>query len=80
PETGHLGSLALAERIRCDIEELAIPHRGSPSGCMTVSLGVYTVHCDGTVTPQALIERADRQLYRAKSAGRNQVSAGQSES
>lgn len=79
PETGHLGSLALAERIRCDIEQLGIPHRGSPQGCITASFGVYTIHCDGTVRAEALIELADRQLYRAKSAGRNQVSAGHSE-
>lgn len=80
PETGHLGSLALAERIRCDIEQLAIPHRGSPTtGCITVSLGVYTIHCDGKVKADTLIELADRHLYRAKSAGRNQVSAGHAE-
>jgi two-component system cell cycle response regulator len=41
---------------------------------VTVSIGVAT-HTDGPVTPDLLLDRADRSLYAAKHAGRDRVSA-----
>ena len=75
PHTDSAGACAVAERIRVAIEELALPHSGSPMGIVTVSAGVAAivplrdVHLEGM-----LVAAADRALYMAKSAGRNRVS------
>ena len=75
-ETNAAGARIVAERIRATIEALAIPHAGSPVGCVTISLGVAACvpqeQDGGTV---ALIEAADRALYAAKKCGRNRVQA-----
>ena len=44
----------------------------SPSVAVTVSVGVAVAQVPDE-TPQAVLARADRALYRAKSAGRDQV-------
>ena len=68
------GARAVAERIRQAIADLGIPHGGSPTADhITVSLGVVITHCDQASTPDKILARADEQLYRAKSQGRNQV-------
>ena len=63
-------ALAVAERLRTAIETSGLSHAdGAP---LTISLGVsYARKSD--LTSEALIERADRALYRAKHAGRNRV-------
>jgi len=74
-------ALTAAERIRCAILDLAIPHPGgTETGCVTVSLGVACampgVGSTGTMSvasPEALVEAADRCLYAAKHAGRNRT-------
>lgn len=47
--------------------------REGRSVAVTISIGVAEV-CDGSATPQEVIQAADRALYRAKNRGRNQVS------
>jgi PleD family two-component response regulator len=47
--------------------------RGKSAVSVTVSIGVAERN-DSLPTPQAVIEAADRALYRAKDKGRNQVS------
>ena len=70
-EAGRL----VAERVRLAVQERAIPHPGNaPSGVVTVSLGVASV-LPASQQAAAMIERADRCLYRAKRAGRNTVVA-----
>jgi len=63
-------ALAVAERLRSAIETSGLSYAdGAP---MTISVGVsYARKSD--MTSEALIERADRALYRAKDAGRNRV-------
>lgn len=63
-------TLAVAERLRTAIETSGLSHAdGAP---LTISLGVsYARKSD--LTSEALIERADRALYRAKHAGRNRI-------
>jgi two-component system chemotaxis response regulator CheY len=59
-----------AERLRADVEGLAIPHPGG--GVVTVSAGVACasgVQC----APDRLLGDADAALYAAKQAGRNRV-------
>jgi diguanylate cyclase (GGDEF)-like protein len=70
------GALFVAERIRETMEVLVVEHDGQDV-CFTVSLGVAEV-TDQMVTHDQLIEAADRALYDAKNAGRNnaKVAAG----
>lgn len=55
-----------AEELRHDIEALAIPHRDSPYGVVTASIGVRIQHPDAATRPEELIHRADEALYTAK--------------
>lgn len=74
PETDSEGAVALAEELRLLVEDLNIPHGHSAvKDVVTVSLGVATLIPDEELLPQALIERADKALYRAKQRGRNRV-------
>jgi len=77
PSTDKPGGLFMAEKIRCSIESLKIPHVGSVSnGILTASLGVATLATDNRdmlPNPEALLRMADEALYRAKKAGRNRV-------
>lgn len=77
PETGLDAAGTVAERIRLGVRGLGIPHATSPAGgVVTVSLGVATVTVSEVTTPEVLVALADRQLYRAKAAGRDRVAAG----
>ena len=78
PATGEQGALMVAEKIRRGVEALAIPHEKSPlAGVVTVSIGVAAAVPMRDSDAGLLMTAADQALYRAKSAGRNQVrSAG----
>ncbi len=72
PETDDKGALALAQEIcqslrgqRIFADELAID--------LTVSCGVTTYQQEKNVTPEAIFASADKALYKAKQAGRDQV-------
>ena len=63
----------LFERIRRTVETQEIPLSGwREPARLTVSIGVAIFPRDGG-TPRVVLERADRRLYEAKQAGRNQV-------
>lgn len=64
----------LAESMRASIESLALPHEGSPSGIVTISVGVASAVPE-TETPAPLVAKADALLYQAKRSGRNRVVA-----
>ena len=53
------------------MESLKVPHGYSKvSDVVTVSAGVATMVPDGDTSRRALVEAADKALYRAKAAGR----------
>ncbi len=73
PDTDNAGALAVADRIREEIEGLDIQHRGSPRSRVTASVGAAAVRPRAADRPDMLLESADKALYAAKSAGRNRV-------
>lgn len=80
PNTDLASAEALAQRVCHAIEQLAIPHGGSPFGKVTVSIGVASLMPASGIAHQMshqgdLVHAADRALYIAKRDGRNQVCA-----
>ncbi|MFZ2807468.1 MAG: diguanylate cyclase [Desulfosalsimonadaceae bacterium] len=64
----------LAENIREHIFGLQIPHSASSvSDWVTVSIGVVSCIPEPSISPEKMIDRADKALYAAKSHGKNQV-------
>lgn len=62
------------EEMRQAIEALALSHAASPLGVVTASFGLVTLDANSGVTSsEELYAKADKLLYRAKSAGRNLV-------
>jgi diguanylate cyclase (GGDEF)-like protein len=76
PEITTAGALAVANRLMAALRQANIVHPNSPSGPrLTISIGVATATAL-TGEPEQLVEFADRLLYEAKEAGRNQVKSG----
>lgn len=70
PATG----LALAERLREALADLAIPHTTSEvSPHVTLSMGLATLEPGADQQFESLFRRADQALYRAKDEGRDRV-------
>jgi diguanylate cyclase (GGDEF)-like protein len=61
-----------AEKIRANLRELTILHRGQSLGPITASIGVAALPMHGT-SPKEVLAAADAALYRAKSEGRDRV-------
>ena len=74
-EESEAAALATAERIVVAVRDLGVPHPGIPGGRLTVSVGA-AASAGGSLTPWALIEEADRALYRAKDRGRDRAELG----
>lgn len=72
PNTALAGAASVAQRLLQGVGELGVEHHASPFGLVTVSIGVAVLE-PGTsaADAMALVEAADRALYRAKEAGRN---------
>jgi two-component system, cell cycle response regulator len=76
PEQTLENALTAAERMRQEIEHLAIPHEDSPAmGVVTVSAGVAELYSAESKTIDKLLQEADSALYAAKQAGRNRIVA-----
>jgi len=74
PNTDMNGASFVAERIRGDVEGLNIPHAKSTIGSVvTLSVGISNRVPGSKSTPTQLLSDADKALYKAKSAGKNQV-------
>jgi diguanylate cyclase (GGDEF)-like protein len=75
PDTKVGSTPTVAERIRGKLEETAMDV-GESSLVVTASIGIAGLEAgegDTVLSPSALIDRADRALYAAKSRGRNRV-------
>lgn len=72
PDTQLRQAVEVAERIRHTIEQSPVVFDGGEFN-FTASMGVDVYRANDPVTPQNLIESADRFLYQAKEEGRNRV-------
>jgi diguanylate cyclase (GGDEF)-like protein len=76
PETRMGNTAAVAERIRQRFETTQLPCGDGESVVITASIGIAGMDEPGSndiLSPAALIDRADRALYSAKSRGRNRI-------
>jgi len=71
PDTGLVEAATAAERLRLQVDLLAVPYRGQTVRVFA-SLGVASSEGCG-LSWQRLIEQSDAALYRAKREGRNRV-------
>lgn len=71
--TGRDGARMVAEKVRKSVEDVG-GRLGYPAGVVSVSIGVAEYRPDRE--DEDVLVAADRALYRAKGAGRNQVATG----
>ena len=74
PDTHMQGALEVAERIRKDVLTLKIDSLENKTISMSISLGIAENNEDKNV--EDILKRADKALYAAKHAGRNQSKTG----
>jgi diguanylate cyclase (GGDEF)-like protein len=67
------GAVAFAERLRERIAAQSFDVGAGRAVNLTVSIGIATFPSPLVASTEDLFARADEALYRAKSAGRNQV-------
>jgi diguanylate cyclase (GGDEF)-like protein len=65
----------VAERVRLNVACLQVEHATSPSGFVTVSIGVASAVPGHDGLAEDLVRNADRYLYEAKRNGRNRIAA-----
>jgi diguanylate cyclase (GGDEF)-like protein len=76
PDTDREGAIALADKVRRNIETLNIPHEFSNGDrIITLSSGVASFVASTRKSPVELLKAADAALFRAKESGRNCIRA-----
>ena len=73
PDCSPWQAMQAANRVCARVREADISHDDTPSGRLTVSIGVAAREA-GDADVDALLKRADDALYRAKSGGRDRAS------
>ena len=72
PDTSEAGAITVAEHIRHSVSELNI-YWDNQLIKLTISIGISCQIIDKKMDKSALLDQADKALYRAKNEGRNQV-------
>lgn len=75
PETDIAGALKVARLMLATLQARALPHADSPLGQVSFSIGVAAMTVSAEARLQALVERADAQLYESKRLGRARACA-----
>lgn len=73
PNTDLTGAETIAWDVQQAMMAAAIPHKASPYGMLTLSIGVAYAPPGEKHSSKSLIEQADDHLYAAKNQGRNRV-------
>jgi len=73
--TGEEGARVVGEKVRSAVQETG-KQMGYPEGLVTASIGIAEYHGGSEKPDEDVLVAADRALYRAKAAGRNQVATG----
>lgn len=73
PEQATLTAVAALERFRATVQRLGIAHATSPTGVLTISVGISSYVGGSETGSEDLLRQADMALYEAKAAGRNRV-------
>lgn len=74
PDADTPGARHIAERLDHAVRALQIPHAGGALDFVTVSVGLAIMHPSEHESPESLLKRADRALYRSKKEGRSRIS------
>lgn len=72
-------AIEAARRMMRAVRRLAIDHRDSPFGTVTISAGIALYHGESEplILPHQLVQASDIALYAAKAAGRGQIALAQ---
>jgi diguanylate cyclase (GGDEF)-like protein len=76
PNIGKEEALIVAEKIRKDVEALRIHTKDGAAAGTTISIGVTTIIPTNGDNSKEFVSKADENLYKAKTLGRNVVFAG----